>query len=182
MARPAAMNLLPILTDRLVLRRFGLEDLDAFQSYRTDPEVARLQGWEPMSIEEARAYLAEQSGRMLGPAGEWLQVAITRRDSGLLIGDLGLCVIDETAGIVEIGYTVARMGQGQGHATEAVTAIVDTLLAPGRFAAIVATTDARNAPSLALLRRLGFRLQRSASTTFRGEACVEHTFTLSRPP
>jgi RimJ/RimL family protein N-acetyltransferase len=35
-----------LTTQRLVLRRFGPEDLDAFVAYRSDPEVARYQSWE----------------------------------------------------------------------------------------------------------------------------------------
>ncbi len=173
------MDLLPIQTARLILRRFAVEDLEGFQSYRTDPEVARFQGWQPMSTAEALSYLAEQSERSLGTAGQWLQVAVTRRDSGGLIGDLGLCVIDAPAGVVEVGFTVARTAQRNGYATEAVTAVRDALLARHRFYSLVATTDARNAPSLALLRRLGFQLERSATTLFRGGPCVEHTFVLN---
>ena len=35
-----------LTTERLVLRRFRPEDLDAFVAYRSDPQVARYQGWE----------------------------------------------------------------------------------------------------------------------------------------
>ena len=35
-----------LTTQRLVLRRFRPEDLDAFVAYRSDPETARYQSWE----------------------------------------------------------------------------------------------------------------------------------------
>ncbi len=36
-----------IQTDRLLLRRFGHADLDAFVAYRSDGSVARFQSWGP---------------------------------------------------------------------------------------------------------------------------------------
>ena len=35
-----------LTTERLALRRFRPEDLDAFVAYRSDPRVARYQVWE----------------------------------------------------------------------------------------------------------------------------------------
>jgi RimJ/RimL family protein N-acetyltransferase len=35
-----------LTSERLVLRRFRPEDLDAFVAYRSDPEIARYQSWE----------------------------------------------------------------------------------------------------------------------------------------
>jgi RimJ/RimL family protein N-acetyltransferase len=38
-----------LTTERLVLRRFRPEDLDAFVAYRSDPQIARYQVWEAPS-------------------------------------------------------------------------------------------------------------------------------------
>jgi len=44
-----------LTTQRLVLRRFRSEDLDAFVAYRSDPETARYQSWEvPYRPSQAR--------------------------------------------------------------------------------------------------------------------------------
>jgi RimJ/RimL family protein N-acetyltransferase len=44
-----------LTTQRLVLRRFRPEDLDAFVAYRSDPETARYQSWEaPYRPSQAR--------------------------------------------------------------------------------------------------------------------------------
>jgi aminoglycoside 6'-N-acetyltransferase len=173
------MELLPILTTRLLLRRFTTDDLAAFQSYRSDPELARYQGWEPMPDEEAELFLSAQANRTLGVAGEWLQVAVTLRDTGRLIGDLGLCVIDEAGSSVELGFTMSRGAQGQGYATEAVRGVAERLLGMRLVQSLVATTDARNTASVALLRRVGFMHKRTTPTTFRGEPCMEDTFELT---
>jgi RimJ/RimL family protein N-acetyltransferase len=162
-----------------MLRRFSIEDLSAFQAYRSDPVVARFQGWEPTSDEAARSFLDEQSRQQLGMAGQWLQIAIVRLDTGAVVGDVGLCVVDAEAGSLVLGYTLARAAQGRGFATEAVAAALDALFASGLARVVTAETDARNTPSVALLERLGFARRSTAAAVFRGEACDEHTYVLT---
>ena len=36
-----------IRTDRLILRRFSVDDVESFAAYRSDPVVARYQSWDP---------------------------------------------------------------------------------------------------------------------------------------
>lgn len=167
---------IPLQTPRLTLRRFTVDDLEAFQAYRSDPELARYQGWQAVSDAEAIAFLSAQSRQRIGAEGEWLQLAVTRRDTCALIGDIGLCVVNEAVGVIEIGFTVSRPSQGQGYATEAVTAVVGALLASGRVRSIVAVVDTRNVASVALLERVGFELERTDAAIYRGEPCREHTF------
>lgn len=181
MLQPSArtQELLPIHTTRLVLRQFSPDDLEAFQAYRSDPTLAPYQGWEPTSNEQARAFLAVQAKQSLGAEGEWLQVAVTRSDTGEVIGDLGLCVIDASRGTITLGFTLARSAQGRGYATEAVTGVLDALLVEGRARSVVAVTDVRNTASVSLLRRVGLRHESTADALFRGEPCHEHTFVLT---
>jgi RimJ/RimL family protein N-acetyltransferase len=173
------MELLPIHTTRLVLRRFSTDDLEAFQAYRSDPDLAPYQNWKPTSDEQAREFLSDQAQQTLGAAGQWLQLAVTLTDTGEVIGDLGLCVVDESGGRVTLGFTLARSAQGCGYATEAVTGVLDALLDQGRARSVVAITDARNAAAVALLRRIGFGLEGTAAAMFRGVECKEHTFVLT---
>jgi RimJ/RimL family protein N-acetyltransferase len=170
---------LPIRTTRLVLRRFSVEDLGAFQAYRSDPDLARYQGWQPTSDEQARAFLAKQAKQVLGSARQWLQVAVTLSDTGEVIGDLGLCVLDASKGEITLGFTLARSAQRRGYATEAVMAVLDALLGRGRARSVVAVTDVRNAAAEALLRRVGFGYESTNNAIFRGETCQEHTFVLT---
>ena len=172
-------DFLPIETQRLQLRRVCANDLHAFQTYRSDPELGRYQSWEAMSADEARAFLGQQVDATFGPAGQWLQVAIVRRDTGELIGDVGLCVSDAEPGTGEIGYTLTRSSQGHGYATEAVAALLDIVLGRARVHSVRAVTDARNEPSIAMLRRMRFELESTVRTQFRGEVCDEHAFRLT---
>jgi RimJ/RimL family protein N-acetyltransferase len=132
-----------------------------------------------MSDEAARTFLAEQAAQQLGRAGQWLQVAMVRSDRAELVGDLGLCVVDECQRCVHLGFTLARSAQGQGYASEGVRAALDTLFERGDARKVVAITDARNDKSMALLSRLGFSLECAEQTLFRGEPCEELTFVLN---
>jgi RimJ/RimL family protein N-acetyltransferase len=72
-----------IVTERLLLRPFNADDLPAFVSYRSDPEVARYQSWDASySIADGERFLASQRDVALGSPGEWVQLAAVDRPSG----------------------------------------------------------------------------------------------------
>ena len=165
---------LPLRHGRAVLRRLDEQDLAAFRAYRTDPEVARYQDWAPMDMDTARAFLREARAAPAFPAG-WWQVAIARED-GRLAGDLGLCLANDGSE-VELGITLARSAQGMGLGVDAVRGAAELVWRGTRARRIRVITDARNAPALRLIARLG--LARTGTLTDRGYP--EPTFELPRP-
>ena len=168
---------LPWTSARLTLRRFHAEDLARFQAYRHDAEVGRYQGWDPVSDEEARAFLAEMSEAPFGQPGRWLQIAIADRADDILLGDLGLFVAASGAES-ELGITLASAAQGRGLAEEAARALIDGLRTHTQVRRLVAITDTRNTPSARLLRRLGMTLEAESEAEFQGEPCREWHFSL----
>ena len=170
---------LPRTAERIALRRLSPLDLAAFQAYRHHPDVGRYQGWSPQPDAEAEAFLQRMNGAPLFPTGEWFQVGIALRDSDLLIGDLGWC-IDASGTEAEIGFTLSARSQGRGLGTEAVLAAIALLFEHTPVARVVAITDARNSPAISLLERVGMRRLETRPALFRGEACLEHTYALSR--
>lgn len=178
---------LPILTERLLLRRFATSDLEAFHAYRNDPEIARYQSWDGMTRAAAASFLRKQAKARWGVPGRWFQVGIALRPSdeligeliGGLIGDVGLCLRDDVRS-AEIGFTLARAHQGRGYAGEAVAELIRQLLDIPTIERIEAVTDARNLSSIRLLCRLGFQLERTVDNVFKGAGCQEHVFGLFR--
>jgi RimJ/RimL family protein N-acetyltransferase len=145
-------------TPRLILRLFQDSDLEPFVNYRSDPEVARYQGWDaPFPRETAASFIEEMKDKPLGLAGEWYQVAIALRSTGQLIGDCAYHILAEDARQAEIGFTLARTFQGSGYATEAVTALLDILFGELSLHRVTATCDADNGASARLLDRIGMR-------------------------
>jgi RimJ/RimL family protein N-acetyltransferase len=148
---------LPLVTRRLVLRRFRDSDLEAFLAYRSDPEVARYQSWATYSREEAEAFLACQKELEPGTPGAWSQIALERRNAPGLIGDCALKVLAEDPRQAEIGFTLARAWQGHGYGAEAVAALLDHLFGTLGLHRVFAITDAENAAAAVLLERVGLR-------------------------
>ena len=167
---------LPIETERVRLRRLRADDAVALQTYRSDPEVARYQSWVTFSHAEAEALIVEQESVFFAAENRWCQFAIARLDDDRLLGDIGLYT--GTLGTALLGFTLAPSAQGHGYAFEAVSALLATLHAERPDLEIVAITDARNAPAIALLLRLGFTLERTSQVTFKGEPCEELRFAL----
>jgi len=158
--------------ERLVIRRFASDDVEAFASYRSDPEVARLQDWDcPYPVSEARKFIASLDRLAPGTPGTWFQFAVSLASAGTLIGDAALRTGRTDARQAELGFTFARAHQGQGYATEAVRAVVQYAFANLAMHRVFSRTDARNSRAQRLLERVGFRREGELreSVWFKGE-------------
>jgi len=151
------MTFSELLTPRLVLRRLRLSDCAATFAYRSDPHVSRFQTWEPRSVEEIRSFVEGLLNLEPDTPETWFQLAITLRESGLLIGDCGLHFPAGEAHQAEVGITLAPGHQGQGYATEALNAVLDYLFLSLGKHRVFASVDPRNRASIALLERVGMR-------------------------
>ena len=85
----------------------------------------------------------------------WL---VVRRTDGQIVGDMGTHGPPDTAGCVEIGYSLAPSARGQGIGTAAVAAFVRRLAEEPGIRRLTAVTGAQNTASRRLLERQGFRL------------------------
>ena len=116
------LQLLPLESPRLVLRRFTRLDAEPFLAYRNDPAVARFQGWESCSLAAATAFVARQEVQEIGAPGHWLQIAIALKEGGDIIGDCALKISALDARQGTIGIALSRSCQGHGYAYEALSA------------------------------------------------------------
>ena len=150
------MTLLPLHTARLELRAFTLADVPSAHAVYSDAVVMRHVGHGPVAaIGETEAmlrdYIVHQGARGFS---FW---AVIERESGALIGDAGLYVLDDAGPEVELGYTLGRAWWGRGYATEAARACVDAGFGPLGLTEIVAVADPANAASLHVLDKLGMQ-------------------------
>jgi RimJ/RimL family protein N-acetyltransferase len=155
-----------IETARLRLRRFTEADLPAFLDYRNDPAVAYFQSWDGTSEDQARDLFAVLHDEEPGLYGGWFQFAVALRANDALIGDVYLRLFDYDHCQGEIGYTLARAQQGRGYASEAVGAVLDYAFASLGLHRMIAMVDQANAPSIALLERLGMRREGASVQSF----------------
>ena len=134
-----------ITTDRLILRRARMADLDDVHAMLSHPAAMRY--WstpEHETLDESRSWLAgmvagapgeddfliEHQGRVIGKAGAWR--------------------------LPEVGFLLHPDHWGKGLAHEAMTAVIAHLFAAHDVTELTAEADPRNAASLRLLARLGF--------------------------
>lgn len=147
----------PIITPRLLLRRFRASDLPTLWAYRNDPEVARYQAWSAFSEAALSAYISEQSTTLPFRPGGGFQFALELREAAMHIGDLFVRLLEYDHGQIEIGYTLARAYHRQGYASEAVGALFDEAFLRHGMHRAMALVDSANLASIALLERLGLR-------------------------
>jgi [ribosomal protein S5]-alanine N-acetyltransferase len=142
-----------IRTARLVLRPFLDTDVDDVMTYATDEAWARfLPVPQPYGRADALRFLAAEAAadRMQQPS--WAAVL-----DGRVVGGINLRISAEHR-LAEIGYALARRVWGQGLATEAAHAVVDTAFRTlPDLNRIRAVADSRNVASLRLLAALGMR-------------------------
>jgi aminoglycoside 6'-N-acetyltransferase len=163
-------NVEPLVTERLVLRRSVPEDAEQISAYRSDPDVQRYQGWGRTDAEKIGQEIREMSGRTPGSPG-WVQFSVEERDTGTLVGDVGMAPADGEPGVIKIGYTIAPTSQGKGYATEAVRALVDYAFRLVGARVVRAYASANNIPSIHVAENVGMRLverieRSSGGTTF----------------
>ncbi len=172
-----------IVTERLVLRLLGAEDVPAFAAYRSDPDVARYQSWDPSySAADGERLVAAQEGVDFADPGPWVQVAAVDRLTGELRGDCAVRVAAEQPQTAEVGVTLAPASQGGGLATEALGAVMARLFERHDMHRVYAETDDRNAAVHRLLERLGFRCEARLveADWFKGEWTTMRTYAVLR--
>ncbi len=170
---------LPHVCERVRLRKLRASDFRAFHAYRSDPEVARYQGWLPMSETEASDVLREYARNAGLEPGEWAQIGIAAIEGDQLIGDLGVWLAPDGRW-AEFGVSLHPQFQRERMGRESVAAFTALLFAHTAVQRVVAVTDTRNLACIALLQGLGMRLVDTAEAECKGEVCNEHVFAIER--
>lgn len=168
---------LPWMRARVALRALRAKDAEAFLGYRSDPEVARYQGWSTMDASTACEFIRTMESVNGPKAGAWIQLAIAWSGSDLLIGDIGLW-LSHDGKVAKIGYSCARQFQRQGLTTEAVSALIDALVRFTPCETIRATVDSRNTASERLLLGLSFQQTEAATPEPDSSGISELTYEL----
>ena len=171
----------PIRADRLVLRPFVFADVDDLFAIQSHPDVVRYLYWDVRSPPEVAAVVRRRTSQTgLNADGDVLVLAVERCQDRRVIGDVSLWWRSVQHRQGEIGFVFHPDAQGQGYAGEAADALLD--LAFGRLGLhrVYGRTDARNAASAALMRRLGMRQEAHLrhNEMFKGQWADELVFAL----
>lgn len=144
-------------SERILLRNINITDLDDFLYYRSNPEVATYQGWEPFNKEDAATYINIYKDNVPGIPGDWCLFAIIHKDDNKLIGDCSIRLNKDEPRIAEVGCSLSPDYQGRGMAKETVSLVMDYAFNELNVHRFVGITDAKNEASLKLMERLGMR-------------------------
>jgi RimJ/RimL family protein N-acetyltransferase len=146
-----------ITTERLIIRNLKLTDVDAFHAYRSNPEVARYQGFDVMTLAESARFIEVQKDKLFGNAGEWVQFGIENKLAKKIIGDCAIKLDPKDTRIATIGITISHLEQRKGFAKETLSSILDFLFDLPDFHRVQEIVDAENIASIRLLQSLGFK-------------------------
>jgi RimJ/RimL family protein N-acetyltransferase len=154
-------------TERLDLRRFTAEDLDAVVALDADPEVMRyINGGRPTSRQEVRDEVLPFWLDLHEQGDAWGFWAALDRPSGAFIGWFHLRPgADDPPDEPELGYRLHRERWGAGLATEGSRALIDKAFGELGARRVYATTMAVNLASRRVMEKAGLRFIRS----FHGE-------------
>lgn len=144
-----------LTTERLVLRKLSLEDVDAVFALRSDPEAMR---YVPRPLAKDRDEAAAHIQVILDAqqANDGLQWAITLKGHPAMVGIIGFWRMKKEHYRAEIGYMVLPTHWGQGIVSEAIAAVVHHAFATLGFHSIEAIVDAQNPASMRVLEKNGF--------------------------
>jgi RimJ/RimL family protein N-acetyltransferase len=146
-------------TERLRLRRWRDDDLDALAEMNADPEVMRyiLDG-----RTRTREETAESLHRMMRQWDEhgFGVFAVDIRETGVLAGWTGLAIptfLPEVMPAVEIGWRLARPFWGCGYASEAATEAMKFGFESCGLERLISIRHVDNARSARVMEKLGMR-------------------------
>ncbi len=147
----------PVLeTARLRMRRLRMKDDRDLHAWTSDPEVARFVLWEAhRSLADTRAYLRYiKSLYRRGLPGSW---GIELKETGRVIGTIGIMAWSPDNRSIEIGYSLGRPWWGRGFAAEALGSLMDLMFREGGINRIEAQCDVRNPASARVMEKCGMR-------------------------
>lgn len=143
-----------ITTSRLFLRPLRLKDARDFHAYARDPRVAEYVLWDPhTSLGQTRSILRSL---MAGSRQNDLYTkAMVLRDSGRMVGTIGLVARDWEHQTAEVGFSLAADLWGQGLMTEALIAYLRYIFTHQDIHRVEAQHDVHNLASGAVMRKAG---------------------------
>jgi RimJ/RimL family protein N-acetyltransferase len=145
-----------LTTERLALRPFREDDLEAYHEMCSEPEVMRFLGGKPWSRMETWRHIATILGHwQMRGFGLW---AVQETRSGLFVGRVGFIHPEGWPGF-ELGWTLARPYWGRGYATEAARRALEYAFTDLQREHVISLIHPENTASRAVAERLGERYE-----------------------
>ncbi len=149
----------PLITDRLILRRFLLDDAEFMLAIWNDPAFIRYVGDRRIRTPEAAANALREGILKVYDDYGYGPMCVVAKDGGARVGICGLFRREGLEG-PDLGFALLPQFRGKGLAGEAAAAVIEhtrDILGLVTLSAIVAP---QNTASVGLLDRLGFSFEK----------------------
>lgn len=150
------MNSPTFETERLVLRKFNENDLEAIYKIYSDEEVNKFLPWFPLKTMEEAKDLYEKQYKNRYNEEKGYNYAICLKENNCPIGYIKVSMDDS----YDLGYGICKEFWHKGIVTEAGKAVIQQLKNDG-IPYITATHDINNPKSGEVMKRLGMKYQYS---------------------
>ena len=138
------------------LRPWRAGDAPVLVAAWRDPAIRdRLKVPEPSDEAAALRWISQRAQAVA--EGCSVDLAVTDRRSGEVIGEVGLGRLDAGRRAALVGWWIAEGWRGRRRATEAVRLLLDWLLSDGPLDAVMAEIEPDNLASASVARRAGMR-------------------------
>lgn len=145
-----------------MIRSFELSDAEGLLQVFGDPEVRKyLPLFPDPTLERMQAGVGRRMAMERDHGhGLW---AVERKDTGELIGDSGLMLVEGTGPEVEIAYHYKQTAWNRGYGTEAAIACLAHGFGPVGLEHVIAICFPENVGSWRVMEKAGMRYEGSAS-------------------
>lgn len=140
-------------TERLILRNVAQKDVPIIHDYRNNDICARYQRGQTKDYAGIAELVTRRGGDTLSVDGPCM-VAVALKDTDEMVGEI---VVMPKDGTISLGYTFSYRHHRKGYAFESLTALIRLLHRRYPEWDFISFTEPENAPSMALLTKLGYR-------------------------
>ncbi|MBV7315188.1 GNAT family N-acetyltransferase [Shewanella sp. NIFS-20-20] len=159
-------------TSRLTLSSLVDSDWDDFLAMHQDSLVNHFVR-APDPVSRIRAKFISGLQPWVYDSGEWVSVKIASAEHGFM-GVIGFFCEDNFSARIQVGYMLHPAYQGQGFATEALTAILDWATTEFDVHKCIAYVHWQNLASIRVLEKCGFKREGLLQQNYRlGDAWVD---------
>ena len=170
-------NIPTLATERLILRKINITDLEDVFEYASDPAVTEFLMWYPHKNREyTKAYLKYL--KRLYCRGKFYDWGI--EINGKIIGTVGFTSINLEDNCAEIGYVINSSYWGRGIAAEAIKEIIRFAFCVLKLDRLYAVIMSKNERSAKVLYKCGFNFESNGTDAIeiKGEYQNISTFSL----
>ena len=149
-----------IETERLILRRFKIEDAEAmFKNWACDSEVTKFLSWPPhKSVETTKIILNDWINSY--SSDDYYHWAIILKENGdKPIGSIGSVDKNESINMVHIGYCIGRNWWNKGITSEALKALISYFIKEVGANRVEAKHDTNNPNSGKVMMKCGMKYE-----------------------